>query len=111
MIIIINQKKILTALRIVERVVSRNVSLPILSTILLRTDNGRLKLSATNLEIGINYWIGAKIEENGEIAVPAHVFSDFIGSIIDEKVTIVAEKNVTSINSEQIGRASCRERV
>lgn len=99
MIITINQKKLLTALRILERIVSRNVSLPILSTILLKTDNGRLKLSATNLEIGINYWVGAKIDREGEIAVPAYVFSDFISNVIDEKITITASKNIASIDS------------
>lgn len=100
MIITISQKKILTALRAVERIVSRNVSLPILSTILLKTDNGRLKLSATNLEIGINYWVGAKINKDGEVAIPAHIFSDFIGSVADEKITITVNKNIVSIDSE-----------
>lgn len=98
--IIINQRKLLTALRIVERIVSRNISLPILGTILLKTDNGRLKLSATNLEIGINYWVGAKIGEDGEISVPVRIFSDFISNVVDEKVVITASRNVISINSE-----------
>ncbi|MEK7153939.1 MAG: DNA polymerase III subunit beta [Patescibacteria group bacterium] len=98
--IIINHNKLLTALRVVERIVSRNVSLPILSAILLRTENGRLKLSATNLEIGVNYWVGAKIDEDGEVAVPARIFSDFIGNITDEKVIVTTSKNVISINSE-----------
>ena len=98
--IIINHNKLLTALRVVERMISRNVSLPILSAVLLKTENGRLKLSATNLELGINYWVGAKIDEDGEIAVPARIFSDFIGNIIDEKISITAGKNVISIDSE-----------
>ncbi len=98
--IIINHNKLLTALRVVERIVSRNVSLPILSAILLRIENGRLKLSATNLEIGINYWVGAKVDEDGEIAVPARVFSDFISNITDEKIIVTTNKNIISINSE-----------
>ena len=98
--IIINHKKILTALRVTERMISRSISLPILGTILLKTENNRLKLSATNLEVGINYWIGAKIDEEGEIAVPARVFSDFISNITDEKIIITASKNIISINSE-----------
>ncbi len=98
--IIVNQKKILNALKIVEKVVSKNVSLPILNTILLKTDGSRLKLSATNLEIGINYWIGAKINKPGDIAVPARIFSDFLNNITDEKITITVDKNIISINSE-----------
>ena len=57
MIIITNQKKLLFAVRALEKIISRNVSLPILNSILIKTENGRVKL-ATNLEVGINYWIG-----------------------------------------------------
>ena len=54
----VNQKNFKKALNLVEKVVSKNNSLPILNNILLKTENGRLKVSATNLEIGINYIIG-----------------------------------------------------
>lgn len=97
---VVNQKKLLTSLRTVERVVSKNVSLPILNTVLLKTDGSNLKLSATNLELGINYWLGAKIVSIGEVAVPARVFSDFISNVGDEKVTLASVKNTLSINSE-----------
>lgn len=100
MIIITNQKKLLFAVRAVERVISRNISLPILNAILLKTENGRVKLSATNLEIGINYWIGAKVEESGEVAIPARIFSDFLSNVTDEKLSLTAQKNVVSIDSE-----------
>jgi DNA polymerase-3 subunit beta len=52
------------------------------------------------LEVGINYWIGAKVGEGGEVAVPAHIFSDFINNVSDEKITITTNKNVLAINSE-----------
>ena len=98
--LIINQNKLSSALRVIERVVSKNVSLPILNTILFKTENGKLKLSATNLELGVNYWIGAKINKDGEIAVPARIISDFVSNIKDEKISITAEKNILTINSE-----------
>ncbi|MBI2064027.1 MAG: DNA polymerase III subunit beta [Candidatus Yanofskybacteria bacterium] len=98
--IIVNQKKLTSAVRTVEKAVSKNISLPILNTILLKTDNGRLKLSATNLEVGINYWLGAKINESGEVAVPARIFSDFINNITDEKLSLTVKKNIVAINSE-----------
>ncbi len=100
MIIITNQKKLLFAVRALEKIISRNVSLPILNSILIKTENGRVKLAATNLEVGINYWIGARIEENGEIAIPARIFSDFLSNITDENVTLKVQKNVVSINSD-----------
>ncbi len=98
--IIINQQKIQKALHGVERLVSKNNSLPILNTILLKTDNGSLRLSATNLEMGINYWVGAKINKTGEIAVPVKVFSDFISNIQDEKILFSVNKNIITINSD-----------
>ena len=98
--IIVNQKNFKKALSAVEKVVAKNTTLPILSNILLKTENGRLKLSATNLEIGINYMIGAKIEEVGQVAVPARIISDFIGNVNDERITLSVKNNILSINSE-----------
>jgi len=79
----------------------KNASLPILNNILIKTENGRLKVSATNLEIGVNYIIGAKIEEVGQIAVPARIISDFIGNIADDKVSLTTKNNILSINSDR----------
>ena len=98
--IIINRDKLQTAVRSVERVVSKNISLPVLNTILLKTHGGRVRLTATNLEMGIHFDIGAKVEEEGMIAVPARVFSEFIGNVQDEKITLSTEKNVLMVNSE-----------
>lgn len=101
MITTVNHQNLSKALNIVERIILRNPSLPILNNILLKTENGRLKLSATNLEIGINYFLGAKIEETGEIAVPARIFSDFIGNLNEEKVTLITKNNILNINTEK----------
>ncbi len=98
--IITNHNKLLTALKHAERFVAKNITLPILGTILLRAEKGNLILSATNLEIGINYKIGAKIEKEGLIAVPARVLSDFISAVNDEKITLKSEKQILYIQSE-----------
>ncbi|OGN02180.1 MAG: DNA polymerase III subunit beta [Candidatus Yanofskybacteria bacterium RIFCSPHIGHO2_01_FULL_42_12] len=97
----VNHKNLKTALSLVEKIVSRNPSLPILNNILIKTDNGRLKISSTNLEIGINYMIGAKIDEVGEIAIPARVSSDFINNVVDEKITLHTKNNILTINSDK----------
>lgn len=98
--IIVNQNKLREAVSVLNRIVSKNVSLPILNTILLKTENGQLKLSATNLEMGINFWVSAKITKEGEVAVPAKIFSDFISNISDERLNLISEKNIMSINSD-----------
>ncbi len=100
--IIINHQRLLNAVRVVEHVAAKNNSLPILNGILLKTDQGRLRLSATNLEIGMHYWIGAKIEAEGELVVPARLFSEFIQNIHDEKITLTAVKNTLQIQTEKI---------
>ncbi len=98
--ITINQKNLKQAINLTEKVVARNTALPILNNILLKTENGRLKLSATNLEVGITALIGVKIDEVGEVAVPARIFSDFISNITDEKITLTTKNNTLTINSE-----------
>src|SRR5256712_7170571 len=75
------QENLATGLAIVGRGVSTGGSRPILSTILLRTDAGRLKLTATNLEVGINCWVPAKVEDEGAITLPAKLFIDFVNSL------------------------------
>ncbi|MFZ2975151.1 MAG: DNA polymerase III subunit beta [Candidatus Moraniibacteriota bacterium] len=60
-----------------ERVVSKKNTLPILNNILFETEKGGLKLSATNLEIGVSSKIGAKIEKEGRITIPAKLISNF----------------------------------
>jgi DNA polymerase III subunit beta len=68
-------------LSLVSRAVSTRSTLPVLANVLLSTDNGRLKLSTTNLEIVITCWIGAKVEEEGAITVPARTLSDLVGAL------------------------------
>ena len=91
--LVVNQKNLKSAIGFVEKIVSKNSSLPILNNILLKTENGRLRVSATNLELGINTLTGVKIEEVGEIAVPVRIFSDFINTIQDEKITLTTKNN------------------
>ena len=75
------QENLARGLQTVARGVATRSTLPILANVLLRTDDGRLKLTTTNLEIGVNAWIGAKIEDEGGITVPAKLFADFVNSL------------------------------
>jgi DNA polymerase-3 subunit beta len=81
------QENLTKGLSIVGRAVAnRSTTLPVLSNIMLSTDNGRLKLSATNLEIGINSWIGAKVEQDGAITVPARTFTDLVNTLPPDRI-------------------------
>jgi DNA polymerase-3 subunit beta len=56
--------------------------------VLLSTDQSRLKLAATNLEIAISTWVGAEVQEEGAITVPARLLSEFVGSLPHETLSI-----------------------
>lgn len=75
------QENLARGLQIAGRAVSTRGSLPILGNVLLRTESGRLKLTATNLEVGINVWVPAKVDDEGSITVPAKLFTDFVNSL------------------------------
>jgi len=82
------QENLDRGLNVVGRAVAVRTTLPITNNVLLATDKSRLKLSATNLEMAISCWIGAKVEEEGAITVPARLLSEFISSLPSEKVDI-----------------------
>ena len=69
------QENLARGLSIVSRAVSPRSTLPVLSNILIASDEGRLRLSATNLELGITCWIAARIDEEGSTTVPARTFA------------------------------------
>lgn len=82
------QENLNQGLGIVGRAVATRTTLPITSFVLLATEQGRLKLAATNLEIAISLWLGAEIEEEGSIAIPAGLLSNFVGSLPSERVDL-----------------------
>ena len=80
------QENLAKGLSIVGRAVSPRSTLPVLGNVLLATDAGRLKLSATNLEVGITCWIGAKVEEEGATTVPSRTFIDLVNALPPDRV-------------------------
>jgi DNA polymerase-3 subunit beta len=92
------QENLAKGLSIVGRAVSTRSMLPVLANVLLETDNGRLKLSATNLEIVVTAWIGARVEEEGAITVPARTFSDLIGALPQEQVELILNEQTQTIH-------------
>jgi len=82
------QENLSRGLGIVGRAVATRTTLPITQNVLLATEQARLKLSATNLEIALTHWIGAKVEEEGAITVPARLLNQFIDSLPSERVDL-----------------------
>ena len=83
------QETLNRGLGIVGRAVATRTTLPITQNVLIATDQGRLRLTATNLEVAISTWIGSTVEEEGEITVPSRLLSEFVGSLQNERVDMV----------------------
>ena len=94
----ITQAQLAYGLGIVSRAVSPRSTLPVLNNILIATDEGRLRLSATNLELGITCWIGADIEEEGSITIPARIFSDLVNTLPGGKVNLSLTTRTQTLN-------------
>jgi DNA polymerase-3 subunit beta len=75
------QENLARGLSIVSRAVSSRSTLPVLANVLLKTEDAGLKLTATNLEIGITYWVPGKVDEDGATTVPARLLTDLVNSL------------------------------
>jgi DNA polymerase III subunit beta len=82
------QENLSKGLNIVGRAVATRTTLPITQNVLIKTDQSRLKLAATNLEMAVSSWIGAKVEEEGEITVPAKLLTEFVSTLPNDKIDI-----------------------
>lgn len=80
------QENLAKGLSVVGRAVASRSTLPVLGNILIEAKANQLRLSATNLEIGINCWIGARVEDEGAITVPARLLSEFVNSLPPERI-------------------------
>ena len=92
------QENLARGLGIVAKAVSPRSTLPVLANVLIASDEGRLRLSATNLEMGITCWIPARIEEEGSTTVPARTFSDLVGTLPSDQVLLKLDPSTQTLN-------------
>lgn len=97
--LVVTQENLAKALQVVGRVATGKTPLPILNNILLKAENNRLLLAATNLEIAITQHIGSKVEEEGAVTVPARLMSEFMSSLPRGNVTLEADGTKLRIKS------------
>ena len=91
------QENLSKGLAIAGRAVATRTTLPITNNILITAEESRLKLTATNLEIAISCWVGAKVEEEGAITVPARLLTDFVNSLPNDKMEISLSKHTLNL--------------
>ena len=101
------QENLSRGLAIVGRAVANRATLPITQNVLLETDRSMLKLSATNLEIAITTWIGAMIEEEGSITLPARLLTEFVNSLPSDRIDLELEPG-SGVMQLVCGRAEAR---
>jgi DNA polymerase-3 subunit beta len=82
------QENLSRGLGVVGRAVATRTTLPITQHVLISTDQSRLKLSATNLEIAITTWIGAQVEQEGTVTVPARLLTEFVAALSRDTIAI-----------------------
>jgi DNA polymerase-3 subunit beta len=92
------QENLSRGLNTVTRAVASRSTLPVLGNVLVATEGGQLRLSATNLELGITCWIGAKIEEEGSTTVPARTFADLVSALPNDKVDMHLTVRTQTLN-------------
>ena len=94
------QENLARGLSTVSRAVSSRSSLPVLANVLLRTEDAGLKLTATNLEIGITSWVPGKIETEGALTVPARLLTDVVGGLpAGDRVDLEVEGTTLSVRA------------
>jgi len=92
------QENLSRGLSLVGRTAATRTTLPITNNVLLSTDQGRLKLVATNLELAVSCWIGAKIEQEGTVTVPAKLLTEFVGSLPSDKIDMALTPTGKTVN-------------
>ncbi len=94
----VTQQHLAHGLSIVSRAVSPRSTLPVLANVLMATDEGRLRLSATNLELGITCWIPAQVSEEGSITIPARTIVDLVGTFSPDNVVMTLDERTQTLN-------------
>lgn len=95
---IVQQSQLAHGVGVVQRAVTPRSTLPVLSNILIKTDGGRLRLSATNLELGISAWIDARVEDEGGLTVPARTFADLVSNLPSQDVILSVDTRTQTLN-------------
>jgi len=92
------QENLARGLGVVSKAVSPRSTLPVLANVLIASDEGRLRLSATNLEMGITCWIPARIDEEGSTTVPARTFVDLVTTLPADQVLLKLDPQTQTLN-------------
>jgi DNA polymerase III subunit beta len=97
----VTQENLNKALGMDARVANTRGTLPVLANVLIKTVNNRLSIAATNLDIAITHYIGAKVAEEGAITVPARLMQDFVSSLPSGVIDLKLDEHKLNIATDQ----------
>ena len=97
----VTQENLNRALNSVSRVANSRGTLPILANVLIKTSNNRLSLAATNLDIAITHYIGAKVGQEGSITVPARLMQDFVSSLPEGVIELDLQDSKLHVSTDK----------
>ncbi|HML21329.1 MAG TPA: DNA polymerase III subunit beta [Aggregatilinea sp.] len=100
------QENLAKGLSIVGRAVQSRPTLPILANVMIKTEEARLQLSATNLELGITCWIGAKVDTSGEVTIPARTLQELVGTLPPERVDMDLDPRSLTLHLDCAGKTA-----
>lgn len=98
--LIILKNNLKEGLQVTERGVSENTNLPILKNILIKTIDNKVKISSTNLELGITKLVSGKIIKEGGLTIPLHTFYSLVSNINSEKINLETQGNTVLFKTD-----------
>lgn len=98
--IICTQENLRTGLTMTSRIISSSNTLPILNNLLLKTENGLLKISSTNLELSIHTIVRCKVESEGEVCIPAKTFTELVSTLPNSNITLSKDESSVKVTAD-----------
>lgn len=98
--IILKQENLKNGLHVAGRIIGNTNTLPILNNVLLKTDNGLLYITSTNLEIGLRTQVRCKVEVPGEVCLPAKIISDLITALPSGNIELETTEQGVEIRAD-----------
>lgn len=99
--IIVLQSNFARALNNVSKIVGNRATLPVLNNILIEARKNKIKLTTTDLEVGITASVVGKVEEEGSITLPSRLLSDFVLNNKDESIELTLDGTMARLKSER----------
>lgn len=100
MIFACTQENLLQGLSLVSHITGKNANLPILANVLMKVEDGNLKLSTTNLEMSVSALVRGRAEESGDITVPAKLLQDYVALLSPGKIELRSKDDTLEIRAE-----------